>query len=62
MEGSDRTGLRAGERGLAQRRSATGDARRLKGIARSIGVKETMVLRQWIVERLRGARGGSAPH
>jgi hypothetical protein len=25
-------------------------------------VKETMVLRQWIVERLRGARGGSAPH
>jgi hypothetical protein len=29
------------------------DVRRLKGIARSMGVKETTVLRQWIVEKLR---------
>jgi hypothetical protein len=38
------------------------DVRRLKGIARSMGVKETTVLRQWIVEKLRGARRGSASH
>jgi predicted DNA binding CopG/RHH family protein len=32
------------------------DVRRLKGIARSMGVKETTVIRQWIVEKLRGAQ------
>ena len=31
------------------------DVRRLKGIARSMGVRETTVLRQWIVEKLRPA-------
>jgi hypothetical protein len=35
------------------------DARRLKGIARSMGVKETTVLRKWIVEKLRGSRRGT---
>ncbi len=34
------------------------DVRRLKGIARSMGVKETTVLRKWIVEKLRGKRHG----
>jgi hypothetical protein len=36
------------------------DVRRLKGIARSMSVKETTVLRQWIVEKLRGKRRVSA--
>ena len=31
------------------------DVRRLKGIARSMGVRETTVVRQWIVEKLRPA-------
>jgi hypothetical protein len=31
------------------------DVRRLKGIARAMGVRETTVVRQWIVEKLRPA-------
>jgi len=38
------------------------DVRRLRGIARAKGVKETTVLRQWILEKLRGARRRSTSH
>ena len=37
------------------------EAQHLKKIARSKGVKETTVLRQWILERLRESSGISSP-
>ena len=37
------------------------EAQRLKKIARSKGVRETTVLRQWILERLRESSGMSSP-
>ena len=63
IDGQGRSGFVKGEAGVAlTEESGNSEAQRLKRIASSQGMKDTALLRQWIVERLHDVSAIGRPH